>query len=272
MEFIRKNYEKIILGAVLLGLVGVLACMPVMILYDQDKMRDLRTQYIPHKVDPLPALDLSRQNALLARLSAPYPLDFSTTNKLFNPLLWQKDKSGSLIKVTTGHEIGIYAATVTKITPLYLIITLNAVETNGIAPRYSVSIEDQTAAIPGQRRKRPHYVSKGETLTDRTVAGKNEGFILTDIKGPPANPDELDLKLADTGEAGTLSKSQPFRRVDGYTADIKYEHEKFSATGLRVGDHLAFAGDDYNVIAIDKNDVILLAQSNQKKYTLPYAP
>jgi len=209
---------------------------------------------------------------LLARLSAPYPLDFSTTNKLFNPLLWQKDKSGSLIKVTTGHEIGIYAATVTKITPLYLIITLNAVETNGIAPRYSVSIEDQTAAIPGQRRKRPHYVSKGETLTDRTVAGKNEGFILTDIKGPPANPDELDLKLADTGEAGTLSKSQPFRRVDGYTADIKYEHEKFSATGLRVGDHLAFAGDDYNVIAIDKNDVILLAQSNQKKYTLPYAP
>jgi hypothetical protein len=39
-----------------------------------------------------------------------------------------------------------------------------------------------------------------------------------------------------------------------------------------VGDHLAFAGDDYNVIAIDKNDVILLAQSNQKKYTLPYAP
>ena len=39
--------------------------------------------------------------------------------------------------------------------------------------------------------------------------------------------------------------------------------------GVRVGDHLTFAGDDYNVIAIDKNEVKLLAQSNQKKYTLP---
>ena len=37
---------------------------------------------------------------------------------------------------------------------------------------------------------------------DKTVAGKNEGFTLTDIKGPPENPDELVLKLADTGEAG----------------------------------------------------------------------
>ena len=46
----------------------------------------------------------------------------------------------------------------------------------------------------------------------------------------------------------------------------------YSGTGLRVGDQLTFAGDDYNVIAIDKNEVILLAQSNQKHYTLPYAP
>jgi hypothetical protein len=35
---------------------------------------------------------------------------------------------------------------------------------------------------------------------------------------------------------------------------------------------LSFAGDDYNVIAIDQGEVILLAQSNQKKYTLPYTP
>ena len=35
MEFIKKNYEKIILSLVLLGLVGVLAFMPVVIFYDQ---------------------------------------------------------------------------------------------------------------------------------------------------------------------------------------------------------------------------------------------
>ena len=69
-----------------------------------------------------------------------------------------------------------------------------------------------------------------------------------------------------------MSKDKPFRRVDAYSADLKYDPEKYSGTGLRVGDHLTFAGDDYNIIAIDENEVILLAQSNQKKYTLRYAP
>ena len=64
----------------------------------------------------------------------------------------------------------------------------------------------------------------------------------------------------------------PFQRVDGYSADLKYDPEKINATGLRVGADLKFAGDDYNVIAIDENEVILLAQSNQKKYTLRYTP
>jgi hypothetical protein len=62
--------------------------------------------------------------------------------------------------------------------------------------------------------------------------------------------------------------------VEAYSADLKYDREKpaYTGTGLRVGDHLTFAGDDYNIIAIEKNEVKLLAQSNQKKYTLPYAP
>ena len=58
---------------------------------------------------------------------------------------------------------------------------------------------------------------------------------------------QLVVKLADTGETATLSKSQPFRRVDGYSADLKYDPEKntsVNAAGLRVGDHLAFAGDE----------------------------
>jgi len=274
MEFIKRNYEKIILSLVLLGLVSVLAFMPVMIFYDQQKMRDLRTTVIPRKVEPLPVLDLSRQDTVLARLKSPDQLDFSTTNKLFNPVMWQKDKNGAPIKVTTGHEVGPGAAVVAKITPLYFSILLDSVITNELGARYVCSIEDQSAAYPAQRRRRTHYVSKRDRVEDKAVAGKNEGFTLQDVKGPPGNPDQVQLviTLADTGETNTLSKSQPFRRVDGYTADLKYDPEKYSVTGLRVGDHLAFAGDDYNVIAIDKNDVILLAQSNQKKITLRYAP
>jgi hypothetical protein len=269
MEFIKRNYEKIILGAVLLGLVGALAFMPVVIYYDQQQMKDAENNVTHPKAVPLPDLDLSRQQGVLDRLKSPYDLDFSTTNKLFNPVQWQKDRNCVLIKITTGHEVGPGAAVVTKITPLYFIITLDSVTTNELGARYALSIEDQSAATPAQRRKRPHFASKGETVVNKTVGGNDEGFKLVDVKGPPENPDQLDLKLTDTQATATMSKDKPFRRVDAYSADLKYPPENYSRTGQRVGDHLAFAGGDYNIIAIDKNEVILLAQSNQKKYTLP---
>jgi hypothetical protein len=275
MEFIKRNYEKIILSLVLLGLVGALAFMPVVIYYDQQQVTDIVTKVTHPKPVPLEDLNLSRQQAVLDRLQSPYKLDLSTTNKLFNPMEWRKDKNGVPIKILTGNEVGPGAAVVTKITPLYFIITLNSVDTNGVAANYTVNIEDQSAVIPSQRHKRSHMVSKVEPVVpDKGVTGKNEGFTLVAVKGPPENPDQLVLKLADTGATNSLSKSQPFRRVDGYSADLKYVAggENYSRAGQRVGDHLAFAGDDYNIIAIDKNEVILLAQSNQKKYILPYAP
>ena len=38
MDFVKKHYEKIILGAVLLGLVGALVFLPVLISGDQQKL------------------------------------------------------------------------------------------------------------------------------------------------------------------------------------------------------------------------------------------
>ncbi len=275
MEFIKKNYEKIILSIVLLGLVGVLAAMPGIISADQARQRDLTSAIVPKKPEPLPPLDLSRQQAAMDRLKSPYNLDLSTTNKLFNPVTWRKNRDGRIVKVL---QIGPSAAVVTKITPLYFSISLDSLTTSQISPtneisvRYKFSIEDQSAALAIQRRPRAKYASKGETVVDKSVGGKNEGFTLVDVKGPPDNPDQLILKLADTGETNTVSKAKPFRRVEAYAADIKYDPDKPASAGVRMGDHLVFAGDDYNVIAIDKNSVVLLAQSNQKKYTLPLTP
>jgi hypothetical protein len=270
MEFIKKNYEKIILGLVLLGLVGVLIGMWFVIQTDVQSMTDLKNTYLSPSAKPLPDLDLSRAETALARLKTPPALDFSTTNKLFNPVQWQKTKDGRMVR---AEKLGVQAAVVTKITPLYFSISLASVETNGLAPRYSLNLEDQSAAIPAQRRRRPHYVSLKETIAERTVSGKNEGFTLVAVKGLAENPDELELKLAEpAGEPATLSKEQPFKRVDGYTADLKYDPENLKFTAQRVGDHFSFGGDDYNIIAIDRNVVILLAQSNQRKWPLPYAP
>jgi hypothetical protein len=269
MQFIKKHYEKIILSIVLLGLVGVLAFMPVMIYTDQQRMRDLRLAVIPQKVNPLPPLDMSRQDAVLKQLESSYVLDLSTTNKLFNPVTWRRMSDGRMVK---AMNLGPNAAVVTKITPLYFIISLDSVITNELSVRYKFSIQDQAATQQWQRRARPRYASKGEKVEDKTVDGKDEGFTLVDVKGPPDNPTELDLKLTDTQETFPLTKDKPFRRLEAYSADLKYDPEKYNSTGLRVGDRLTFAGGAYNVIAIDKNSVTLLAQSNQKKYILPYTP
>jgi hypothetical protein len=264
MEFIKRNYEKIILSLVLLGLVGALAFMPVVIYYDQQQMADAKNNVTHPKTVPLQELNLSRQQAVLDRLKSPYKLDLSTTNQLFNPVQWQKDKSGAWIKIMTGHEVGPGAAVVAKITPLYYIISLDSVATNalGAPPRYTFTVEHQASALPAQRHPQHQYASVGEKARDFSLPKQG-------VKGPPENPDQLTLKLADTGDEVTVSKDKPFRRVDAYSADLKYSPENYSRSGQRVGDHLTFAGDDYNVIAIDKNEVILLAQSNQKKYTLP---
>jgi hypothetical protein len=262
MDFIKKHYEKILLCAVLLGLVGALVLMGFVIEADQEKFKEMATSFFGGSVKPLPEPDFTAQTNVIERLNAPLDLDFSTTNKLFNPVQWQKDVNGNLIKIKTGHEIGAEAALVTKITPLYFIISLDSVETNELGARYVISVERQAAAFPQQRRAQHHYASVGD---------KNPVFTLVSITGAPENPDQLTLKLSD-GETAVVSKGKPFQRVDGYSADLKYDPEGLKWAGRRTGADLKFAGDDYNIVAIHQDEVILSAQSNQKRTTLRYAP
>jgi hypothetical protein len=272
MDFVKKHYEKILLSVVLLGLVGALVFLPFLIISDQDTQRQMREGIIHVKVVPLLALDLTRETNVSARLQSPYKLDFSTTNKLFNPVPWQKTPDGRLIKIASGNEVGVGAAVVTKITPLCLILTLDSIETNSIATnefvaRYVISMERQASALPAQRSKRQHYASVGEK-----VGEKNDAFMIREVSSSPADPGTLKLivQLMDTGESATLSKEKPFLRVDGYSADLKYDPEKKTWQGQRVNAVLKFAGDDYIIVAIDQGAVILKARSNDKKTTLPY--
>jgi hypothetical protein len=262
MDFVKKHYEKILLSVVLLGLMGVLVFMLYLIPSDRQRLADIRLSIISHAVKPLDPLNLTRETNVSARLQSPYKLDFSTTNKLFNPVPWQRKADGTLIK---GSQAGPTAAVVTKITPLCLILTLDSIETNESGARYVISMERQAAVLPAQRGKRQHYASVGE---------KNETFTITGTNSAPDNPAQLKLilQLTDTGERATLSKDNPFRRTDGYVADLKYDLEGKKWQGQRIGADLKFAGDDNIIVAINPDTVILLARSNQKKTTLTYSP
>jgi hypothetical protein len=262
MDFVKKHYEKILLGAVLLSLVGALVFLPFWIRLDQAELEKTRRTMTSPAVEPLLPLDLTEQSNAIQRLQSSYKLNFETTNRLFNPVEWQKARNGALIKIESGREVGPQALEVTRTSPLYFVLTLDSVETNEPA-RYIIGVERQATASLWQRTKRQHYATVGE---------KNDAFTITAVKGPPDNPTQLVLRLTDTGESAALSKDKPFRRVDGYKADLKYSPEGKNWQDQRANDKLKFGGDDYIIVAISENEVIISAKSNQKKTTLTYNP
>jgi hypothetical protein len=262
MDFLKKHYEKVLLGVMLAGLIGVLVFMLFYIASDKDEMARKRESYVNPRVKALTNLDMTIQDSAISRLKSPYNLDLETTNKLLNPFEWQKAPDGSLIPKAT--KTGLQVAVVTNISPLYLIVSLDSASTNELGARYVISVERQAAQTLAKRRKAPHYVSVGDK--------PNDAFALLEVKGAPENPDAVVLKLVDNGEVVTITKDKPFRRVDGYTADFRYDPERKIFRGRRIGDKLSFGGVDYVVVEVNQNELILSDQSNQKKTSLPFVP
>jgi hypothetical protein len=261
MQFLKKHYEKILLGIVLAGLIGVLVFMLFYIAADKQAMADNENSLINAPVKPLPDLDLTTNSAAMTRLQSAYVLDFETGNKVFNPFDWQKKPDGQMAKKITNIA---RVAVVTNITPLYLILSLDSITTNELGSRYVIGVERQAAPTASKRRRQQRYVSLGEK--------PNDTFALLEVKGPPGNPEALQIKLLDSGESVTVTREKPFRRVDDYMADFRYDPEKKTFRARRSGDKVSFGGTDYVVFEVNQNELILSDQSNQKKTSLPFTP
>jgi hypothetical protein len=265
MNFIKKNYEKILLGAVLLGLFGAVLLLPIVIAADKAAQKQTENSIIETQPKPLKALDMSGESDILSRIQSPYTLDLKTTNRLFNPMKWQKTSDGRLIELLKGNEVGPEAVKIMNIKPLYFILKLSSIEPANqfSAARYVISMQRQGSPNPGLRSPRDTYISVGE---------KNSTFLLVSANGTPDSP-QLVLQLNDSGETINLSKSQPYQSVDGYMADLVYPPTGKKSDNSRVGDVLKnIDGEDYIVVVIDQNEVVLSAESNQKKTTLTYQP
>ena len=171
------------------------------------------------------------------------------------------DFDGRLIKIQTGKETGPDALVVTNQRPLYLTITLDSVSTTDSGTRYVLYVEREAAAKAANRGRKPFVAKKDE---------KNEVFVLREVKGPPDAPTELVLELTEGGDSVSVAKDKPFKRVDGYTVDLKYPLENRPPwISQRVGNAIKFGGEDYNIVAITKTEVVVLAKSNQKKTPVP---
>ncbi len=262
MELLKKHYEKILLGGVLLVLVVSAALLPLMIGGERDSLKAKSDEIINLPSKPLEPLNLSTQQLVFQRAQAGVSLDLASRHKTFNPVFWQKTADGRKVKIATGDETGPKALTVTKQTPLHLIITLDATSAGeGTTPtRYTIGVVREAAAEASKRRKKQYFAS---------VGNKNDAFLLRSVNGPPESPESLVLELTDGGEVVTVKRGEPFQRVEGYTVDLRYDLEKKSWNNQRVGGDLRFGSDSYNIVAITKNEVVVLAKSNQKKTPIP---
>jgi hypothetical protein len=264
MDFLKKHYEKIILGVVLIGLAVAVAVLPFFISSEKDKLTQMKTAVLHPKVKPLTNLDLTLPEQALKRMATPAVIDFGPPNRLFNPMPWQKAADGHLV---LRESVGPSRVGVTNITPLYLILTLDSVAPSDVGPKYVIGIEKQAAATPGQRNKR-------QSLCSTNPPTKNETFTMLEVKGKPDEPSQIIVQLNDSGEKAVITKEQPFRRVDGYMADLHYDLEKKNWQHRRVNSQppLSLNGEDYNIVAINQNEVVLSAKLNGKKWALKANP
>jgi hypothetical protein len=262
MDFIKKHYEKILLGVVLVGLVGALGYLPFKISNEKDKLTEMSSGLITPKVKPLTNLDLTvAEDALTRATSAPVAYNFSDTNRLFNPMQWVRTPDG---KIKIGSSAGLAAVSVTNITPLYLKISLDAVtvQSDG-SPLYVFGIEKQNAATKPLAQKKQTTTKVGE---------KNPTFYFKEIQGPPTNPTNAVIQLLDSGEMANVpnDKDKPWKRVDAHMADIRYDIPKPPKVwpAMRVGGVIDVNGEKYRIVAISSTEVILEAFNNEKKYTI----
>jgi hypothetical protein len=94
---------------------------------------------------------------------------------------------------------------------------------------------------------------------------------MVEVKGKPEDPSQIIVELNDTKQKAVIAKDKPYERVEGYVADLRYDPEKKSWGERRVGAVLPFNGEDYRVVAITENEVVLSAKSNGKKSTIKAA-
>lgn len=260
MEFLKKNYEKVLLSAVLLGLVVAVGFLPFTISNEKDKLKAMSDSLVP-RPKPLTNLDLSMQEGTLKLMAEPPAMELAAPNRLFNPMLWQKAADGHLIKADSSN-IGPNALVATKLVPLYLKLTLDNVTVLDTGTRYVIGTEKEAAANPKERPHKQTYCS---------LNTKTDTFTLREVKGATAENQTnvtVVLELNDTGQRVDVSRDKPFQRIDGYMVDLRYppENKTFPA-GRRVGSFLAFNGEEYKIVDITESELVLSAP-NQKKWTV----
>jgi hypothetical protein len=260
MQFLKKNYEKILLAVVVIVALGVVASLPFVVSNEKKKQDELENSVITHNPKPLEPLNLSREDAFVARSKTQVNLDLVRPHKVFNPVRFQLKADHTLLRNPAGTEIE--QLKITKISPLYEIYSyMSPVVSPGAATHFGIGIQHQAAASTSARNVKTTYAALKQTTNNITILS---------AEGPEEEPTGVTIRFVDTGETVTLTKDKPYQRIEAYTADLVYDPEKKAFPNRRKTDtsNICFAGECYKVVDIQESEVVLLQLSNSKQWTI----
>jgi hypothetical protein len=251
IDFLKKHYEKIVLCLVLLGLAGAALRMSSVIQAVRDQLQPIDTTP-PAKTAPVPPVDISADEKALQQITNPPAVVLSGEHNLFNPVTWQRRANGELIKIIkTGPD----ALVVTNIVPLYTIITYD--RPTG-SPVYVMTWLQHSDLRLNRRGTVEH-----SHLNEKA---KGVPYIVRGIKGADNDPSEINLEIIDTGDTNVwVSTNTPYKRVDSYMADLKYDPEpQLALTKKLVNDRFKLDNDPYKIVDITNNAVRVQSERTTK--------
>ena len=264
MRFLKKHYEKVILSIVLLGLVAVAAAIPYKVSQVRESLEETKSKVKKTPPKAFQPVNLTTNETTLRRFAGSIKFDLSDDHTVFNPARWEKRPNGSLAKLPSGRYLGPGALVVNRIAELSLIVSFDNVAVTGTPenPRYNYGFVVVRETDPSPRKTQIAMLGQ-----------KNSLFTLNKVEGPLEAPTEMLLVLRDENQAIRVTKGQPFRRVVGYAAELEYppRRQKFPRL-FKVKDSLKLDGDpeSYKIVAIDASEVVLSAESTQKRTSIKW--
>lgn len=266
---VKRHYEKVVLALALVGLIGAVVYLNQMKNTENEKI-DTYEKGIPRrKSKSVQTVDIGVLSSAMQRATNPPGLNLSPPHNLVNPVKWQRRPDGTMLKVETGKEVGPEALQIVKISPLSTIITLDNQSGSGV----NMSVAQEASTNRFMRQKLQAYLTTN-TPMDR-IHSRTRLFTLKDLKLLPDGP-VAEIELID-GTKATVTTNKPVARVEGYKVDLVYPPEnRRPFPDRRVGDPLALAGENYNIVAISTNEVVVSARSNDRRTIIrnsaPVAP
>jgi len=260
MEFLKKNYEKLVLSVVLLSLAVAAALLPSWVATEKARLGKIlkwESETPPKELKPI---NLITNETALRRLKRPEPVRLLGVHNVFNPVQWKRMPDGNLIKVVTGEEIGPGALKITEIRPLNLIVAYDGVTTGDLV-QHRIKVTREADKSSGKRSPTTRPIT--------AVGNRNDIFAVKEIK-PKEDPQEFVLEMLDSKQTIVVTKDKPYISVAGYAADLRYEPEKLPFPNRRVEDKLVFSGDTNKIVAITETAVTVEALSNTKRTTIVY--